>query len=184
MVGSGQVSTGSKTGSRHSERSVPPPINTDIDRMGRTPEENAERCKLRAVASSQPVDPGASKNAPTPDPPRVHAGPGKPKLERQTSNTQAKASASKGTALPMEELWEFLTAFQHATEQLLNEALVRIPSGESGLDSAVDSQDYATQLLFRVFKALATSKEEQSGDKHSNSMDLEEFLVPFLCAMP
>jgi hypothetical protein len=184
MAGSRQVSTGRKTSSQQSERSVPPPINTDIDRLGRTPEENAERGKLRAVAPAQPVGPGASKNAPTPDPPGVHAGPGKPKLERQTSNTQAKASASKGTALPMEELWDFLTAFQHATEQLLNEVLVRIPSGESGHDSAVDSQEHATQLLFRVFKALATSKDEQSGDKHSNSMDLEEFLVPFLFAMP
>ena len=181
MVGSGQVSTGSKTGSRHSERSVPPPINTDIDRMGRTPEENAERGKLRAVAPAQLADPGDSKKAPTPDLPGVHAWPG-PKLERQRSNMQAKASG-KGTALPMDELWEFLTAFQHATENLLNEVLVRIPSGESGLDSAADSQEHATQLLFRVFKVLATSKDEDIGDKHSNSMDLEEFLVPFLCAM-
>ena len=163
---------------------MPPPINTDIDGMGRTPEENAERRKLRAVAPAKPVDPGANQNAPTPDQPGVHAGPGKPKLVRQTSNTQAKSSASKDSALPMEELWEFLTAFQHATEQLLNEVLVRIPSGESGLDSAADMQEHATQLLFRVFKALASSKDEQSGDKHSNSMDLEEFLVTFSCAMP
>jgi len=181
MAGSKPGSRGSKASSRQSARSVPPPINTDLDRKGRTPEESAERQKLRALgpAHAPAADPGL---APHGNSSKVGAQTAAAGKTARTPDPPAKPGAGQGTAQSTEELWEFLTAFQHAIEHLLHDKIVRSPSAENDRpDSAPDNHERATQLLFRVFKALATSDGESRDDKHANSMDLEEFLVPFLC---
>ena len=182
MPGSKPGSRGSKASSRQSARSVPPPINTDLDRKGRTPEENAERRKPRAAgpAHAPAADPAPADAARTPDPQGRHEGPGRLKGSSSSQRqTPTKHGADQGTAQPTDGLWEFLTAFQHAIEHLLHDKIVRSPSAENDRPgSAPDNHERATQLLFRVFKTLAASSSEGQDDKHSNSMDLEEFLVP------
>ena len=149
------------------------PLNTDIDRSGRTPEEAATRklpvrLPLRQDSSASIIS--------------VRS-----KLAKKDTLSSGKNAISKvgqapsdknprnGVIMQDDELWEFMTAFQNSLQHVLAENHEDVVKETNERDETPDNVERATQLLFRLFKCLSAS-EDETGWKYANSMDLTEFL--------
>ncbi len=172
----------SRQGSRHSGRSKPGMLNTDIDREGRTPEENAARAKGIASEAAASV----VKNTVAAEPVSKKAL--KVPMARSASSLKdgKKQKNANTSVLTDNEVWDFVMAFQNSLEHRLQEHNVQVPDVGHRGDASPDLHELATELLFRLFKTFSQSEGEESAEKHANSLDLQEFLeaCDVLCIVP
>jgi WD40 repeat protein len=96
-------------------------------------------------------------------------------------------STTNSSRLSDDELRGFIAAFQIALQMQLKDGYSQFEDSTPNADGdSPDNHERATLCLFSLFKTFACSESEDADSKHSNSIDVEEFLgaCEVLCIAP